>query len=470
MLHDTTETQSYENYSDADLLSLLLHLPPTLEQFARSCFIEDPQRQDGAWIPFDLWPAQVDLMHAFHAQPQHIVLKARQLGVSWIAVVYALWLCLYHESQSIVIVSKDEDAAYEVIRRAAGVFARRPDAPVELTTDSKGEIGFSNGSRIKAFASTENAASGVTGSLVILDEFGKMRFAQKTYTSVMPTINDGGKIIIIGTYTSDYGVLLKKLWNDSQAGRNTFVGHFIPWHARPGRDAAWYARTEANAVTPAFHRQEYPATPEEAFTDTATDEHLLPDDSWWTGAREDLPALDARTPIVIALDAATSNDSFGLVAVSRHPQRRTDVAVRYAREWKPPKGGLIRFGTLAEPDTPRGDLARLIKAHNVVAVVADPYQLHAMLTELRDDGRVYAKAFDQGRDRLEADAQFRQLIINRRIAHDGNAALTEHVKNANIAVDAQSRKLRIVKREPSLKIDLAVCASMACHEALRIDM
>jgi len=61
-------------------------------------------------------------------------------------------------------------------------------------------------------------------------------------------------------------------------------------------------------------------------------------------------------------------------------------------------------------------------------------------------------------------------VINRRVAHDGNAALSEHVKNANIAVDAQSRKLRIVKRESSLKIDLAVCASMACYAALGIDM
>jgi hypothetical protein len=417
-----------------------------------------------------MWPAQVDLLRSLHAEPQHIVLKARQLGVSWVAVIYALWLCLYHESQSIVIVSKDEDAAYEVIRRASGVFDRLNAVPVKLTTDSKGEIGFSNGSRIKAFASTENAASGVTGSLVILDEFGKMRFAQKTYTSVMPTINDGGKIIIIGTYTSDYGALLKKLWGDSEAGRNSFSGHFIPWHARPGRDAAWYARTEANAVSSAFHRQEYPATPEEAFTDTATDEHLLPDASWWTNLREDLPALDARTPIVIALDAATSNDSFGLVAVSRHPLRRADVAVRYAREWKPPKGGLIHFGTRDQIETPRGCLADLIARHNVVQVVADPYQLHAMLTELRDEGKVYAKAFDQGRDRLEADAQFRQLIVNRRIAHDGNAALSEHVRNANIAVDPQSRKLRIVKREQVLKIDLAVCASMASYAALAIDM
>ena len=445
-------------------------IPPDLESFARSCMIEDPQRLDGAWIPFDMWPAQVELLRSFHAEPQHVVLKARQLGVSWVAVIYSLWRCLYHESQSVVVVSKDEDAAYEIIRRAVGVFERLPAPPVKLTTDNSGGIGWSNGSRIKAFASTENAASGVTGSLVILDEFGKMRFANKTYTSVMPTINDGGKIIIIGTYTSDYGALLKKLWDDSDARRNTFRPQFIPWNARPGRDAAWYARTEANAVSSAFHRQEYPATPAEAFTDTATDEHFLPDDSWWTNLREDLPALDARTPVIVALDAATSNDSFGMAVVSRHPARRADVAIRYAREWKPPKGGLIRFGTKAEPETPRGFLEYLINTHNVVQVVADPYQLHAMLTELRDDGRVYAKAFDQGRDRLEADAQFRQLVINRRVAHDGNAALAEHVKNANIAVDAQSRKLRIVKRESSLKIDLAVCASMACYAALGIDM
>jgi hypothetical protein len=432
--------------------------------------IEDPQRR--AWIPFDMWPAQVGLLHSIRASSQNLVLKARQLGASWLVECDALYDCMFYEAQSVPVVSMDQDAAFEVIRRVRGVYERLPATHKwpALVKDREGGLEWDNGSRIKAFASTENAGTSYTGSRVIVDEFGKMRFAEQTYTSLMPTINDGGRIDIIGTYTSKHGGLLKKIWEDSQLGRNSFVGHFIPWHARPGRDAAWYARTEANAVTPAFHRQEYPATPEEAFTDTATDEHLLPDDSWWTGAREDLPPLDPRTPIVIALDAATSNDSFGLVAVSRHPLRRADVAVRYAREWKPPKGGLIRFGTPGEPETPRGDLDRLIKAHNVVAVVADPYQLHAMLTELRDEGRVYAKAFDQGRDRLEADAQFRQLIINRRIAHDGNAALSEHVKNANIAVDAQSRKLRIVKREQSLKIDLAVCASMASYEALRIDM
>lgn len=69
-------------------------------------------------------------------------------------------------------------------------------------------------------------------------------------------------------------------------------------------------------------------------------------------------------------------------------------------------------------------------------------------------------------ERLEADNQLRQLILARKLAHDGNETLRRHVQNADAKVDEAAHRLRIVKRESSLKIDCAVCTAMAVKRCL----
>jgi len=59
--------------------------------------------------------------------------------------------------------------------------------------------------------------------------------------------------------------------------------------------------------------------------------------------------------------------------------------------------------------------------------------------------------------------ELRDKIKEKRITHDGNDSLTEHVLNANAKQEGES-KLRIVKRSTLLKIDLAVCLSMLAYD------
>ncbi len=424
--------------------------------------IEDPQKNPSI-IPFRLWQAQRDTLIALQESPQLIILKARQLGITWLILAYALWLCIWHGNKTVIVISKDQDAANETIRRISGMFARLANKPSELAIDNVGEIGWSNGSRVKAFASSSDAGSSFTGSLLILDELAKNRNADDIYTAAKPTIDDGGAVVILST-AKGRDNLFHRLWDKAQAGLNNLRAIFIAWDARPGRDDAWYERTAADAVSLAHHRQEYPATADEAFQSLA-DTPFIPDIGYWDACREELPPLDAREPIVVALDAATSNDSFGLVVVSRHPARLAEVAVRRVHEWRP-VGGVIRFGTADEPDTPRGVVEMLIRDYNVIQLCGDPYQLHQMFTEIRDDGRVYVAEFGQGPERLEADNQLRQLILARKLAHDGNEMLRRHIQNADAKTDDEAHRLRIIKRESSLKIDCAVSLSMAVKRCL----
>jgi phage terminase large subunit-like protein len=99
-------------------------------------------------------------------------------------------------------------------------------------------------------------------------------------------------------------------------------------------------------------------------------------------------------------------------------------------------------------------------------VTYDPYQLHYMAERLGDT--VWCDPFGQMGPRLEADRLLLDLITHRRIAHAGTPVLREHLANADRKVDPDGRRLRIVKRQPHLKIDAAVCLSMAAARCLEL--
>jgi phage terminase large subunit-like protein len=194
---------------------------------------------------------------------------------------------------------------------------------------------------------------------------------------------------------------------------------------------------------------------------------------WWHACAhpgEEWPKIDkTRQPMVIALDAAVSDDTFGMWMGHRHPTKM-EVMTEYARRWKPVQGHKIDFQGTAEKPGPEFELRRLIKNYNVVEVAYDPYQLHDMASRLKVEGLAWFREFPQGADRLTADSQFRALIRERRFWHHGEEDFTEHIQNANAKVDIEDRRLRIVKRMEKLKIDLAVAASMGSSEILRLNL
>lgn len=442
-------------------------LPPDLPNWIYGeCWIEEPQGSATGLIPFHLWPAQQSALDVLVKTKQVIILKARQLGLSWLVIAYAVWLCLFHKNKTVLVFSKDQDSANEIVRRAGVIWRNLKEKVAKQVVDNQGEIAWENGSRIKSFAATEHAGSSFTASLIILDEFAKMRFPESIYTSVKPTVADGGAVIVVST-AQGQGDLFSQLWEGALKKQNSFAPIFIPWNARPGRDATWYARAASDAVSEAHHRQEYPANAEEAFT-VVGEERFLPSMILWDACREDLPPLGAREPMVLAADAAVTGDSWGLLGVTRHPARRNDVAIRYCQEWKPPTGGQIDFLGTEERPGPERMIRKLKAGYNVVQLAYDPYQMADMAQRLTREQVIWCKPFNQAGDRLEADKQLLDLILSKRLAHDGNATLRQHIDNANRKPDAETHKLRIVKRASALKIDLAVCASMASAECLRL--
>lgn len=187
---------------------------------------------------------------------------------------------------------------------------------------------------------------------------------------------------------------------------------------------------------------------------------------WWDACKGELPEVP-RQPMVVALDAAVSNDCFGIVGCT---WLGDIIQLRHARRWIPPKDGKLEYTGSADRNNteyPEGYLRWLVKTCNVVAVVYDEFQLHDFCTRLSAEHLAAFEAFPQAGQREVADSDLRRIIMEQRIAHDGHVDMREHIGNAD-RKELGDRKLRIVKRQPEKKIDLAVCLSMAAYKVNEI--
>jgi hypothetical protein len=209
---------------------------------------------------------------------------------------------------------------------------------------------------------------------------------------------------------------------------------------------------EAAALTPMefdrVHRNQW-ASSENAF---------VPIEWWYACQTNDTPELKHEQPIIVSVDAAVTNDLFAIVAVSGRDSDDRDVDIRYTRVWKPPRGGRIDY---AEPEA---ELRRLCAEYNVIEVCYDMYQLADMAGRFRSEMIARMYSFNQTNMRLIADKRLYDMIRDRKVHHRGEPELAEHIENANAKSDGHN-KMRIIKSSQVLKIDLAVCTSMAVHRA-----
>lgn len=260
--------------------------------------------------------------------------------------------------------------------------------------------------------------------------------------------------------------VLVPVWHNEQAGILMYwdsgvVARRMPW--QQGEDGERYYRERAASEPPAAFRRHH--LNEWGGAESA----FIPIQLWDACGRihEVEPLVDGdRTPLVVAADAAISGDCFAIMAVSRCPNDPTAVDIRAFKKWDPgDTGGVVDF---MEPEA---FLRVLPKVNNVVQIAFDPYQLTDMMQRLERDFVGWVSPFQQGAERLKADSQLYDLIVQRRIHHNNQPEIREHIANANAKLQpTEDSKLRIVKKANGRKIDLTICASMASARCLYLLM
>jgi hypothetical protein len=229
------------------------------------------------------WYWQRAVLDGWIANTLNLVLKARQIGITWLGAGYGLWKLLTMPGTRMLVISINEDEAIKVVNRIFDMFESLPEHlrfDAVVTKPTRGarpstliELTFPDGriSSIVGLPSTRRAGHGETATLVLLDEFARHEFARESWKATWPTVDNGGQSLIVSTANgvsnpqTGEGNHFHHLWiNADTYGIET---QFLAWDLHPDRGPDWYERS-ARALPDADRAEQFPLTPRDAFIHT----------------------------------------------------------------------------------------------------------------------------------------------------------------------------------------------------------
>lgn len=293
------------------------------------------------------WGWQRDLLLWMHGESRCILLKARQLGATWVACAYAVWIAVCKPGSRILVYRQKQDESVENVIRCWRLFQSLPEhlrmgvrvlkpARGHLPNGGEIELEFPDGrtSKIVAMSSATASGHGSTAALVLMDEFSRMDNAADIMKAVQPAAGSKGKIVIVSTANgrsdeeTGEGNHFHWLW--STAEEAGFSTKFLEWALHPDRDQHWYDHDpEVRGLRPHERAEQYPADADEAFRLTNRVFFDPEDLDWYMKYRKVAPTKRGEFVVDPARhrQARFTERSKGMIRVFRAPDPDRSYAI-----------------------------------------------------------------------------------------------------------------------------------------------
>ncbi len=238
------------------------------------------QSGSGEWVKFELWPKQVEVCDILDKNRFAAILKARQLGLSWIAVHEALQTLLFKPGSKVGLFSLRENESKDLLKRVRSVYNNLPAwmKPAKgIAVDAATEFQLAHGSRCLAFST--NSGDSYTFDLVIVDEADLAPDLDRMLRSVKPTIDAGGRIRLISRSNKKLPVsTFKRIYVGARKGQNSYKAIFLPWNSRPDRTNEWYEGEKRDSLVNTgsldYIYEQYPADDSQALAANVLDKRI----------------------------------------------------------------------------------------------------------------------------------------------------------------------------------------------------
>jgi hypothetical protein len=254
------------------------------------------------WKP---WNFQLELLDIINSYDLIYILKASQLGISWLIAIYNDWVANFSETSRNLLLSQGGTEAEELLDKVKFVHNGLPDF-MRMPTDSDNRTFISmkgNYAEVRALASTDKAGHGFQGSVVTRDEVARHEWARDNFKAVSRAIDSGGKLIELSTankkvaLASQMGYFQEKTydyWKHPQTFKNVMPSGlelyinesmpgsclvFLNWRLRPVRyegmdlDDWWNSRILTRYTTEEIEEQ-YPTSIEDVFRASTTNAYF----------------------------------------------------------------------------------------------------------------------------------------------------------------------------------------------------
>lgn len=185
---------------------------------------------------------------------------------------YALWKALFFEGANVILLSKNEPTAGEMLNYIRFMHSQLPDfLRLSRGHDQESLMDFpAMHSKIRALPAVSSAGIGFgQASLIVADEWDlwdNQDDVRRNYAEIKPMIDKAGQFIILSAVNKyDQNTKFKEIWLQAEQGESNFHPQFWGYDVVPGRDETWY-ETQKREYDKSELEGRYPRTSKEALS------------------------------------------------------------------------------------------------------------------------------------------------------------------------------------------------------------
>lgn len=212
----------------------------------------DPGRDGTRAIP--AWPYISELARALETHDRVLVVKSRQMLVTWIGCAHVLYRALTGGPGVHLVISKEERSANEMIERIRFLAGSLPrEFASETISARRNRIELPDrDARILSLPAAPHAVRGLSPATVFWDEIAFTPHDELIWSGVKPAVDSGGRLLAVSTPNGPTGVFHRLV----HQGGDRFRVHRDHYSQNPERTRAWERSARAGLSDARWRREQ----------------------------------------------------------------------------------------------------------------------------------------------------------------------------------------------------------------------
>ena len=206
--------------------------------YALRTYLQTYDNTVSKYVPLELFPDQVSLLHDYEEFEENIALKYRQAGVSTVTAAWIskrLVFAKKSQPEKILIIANKLDTSQEMANKIRAFIDQWPSwvgAGFAPEKNSQRHYKLNNGSEVKAVATSKDALRGFTPTILVFDEAAFIEADNDFWAACMASLSTGGKVIVIST-PNGYDPIYYEIYDQALKGMNQFKISEMYWYRDP---------------------------------------------------------------------------------------------------------------------------------------------------------------------------------------------------------------------------------------------